>query len=260
VSYWFKLDPNWDWGTTEFEDNNKFLSNIKVFRMWNPSDNPIHNENFFAAYTGWDNRIMSQPENVGDNGETALGNARGEITLGKWHQFQFEYLENSVREASDGQFRMWFDGTLVQDRNDLVTREDFDLLKRPRVIGFDNSWHPEDPLADVPDPSDDRPNNFLIDDIYVDTSWARIELADAPLYADITQTELQPLLASWSPTSASFRLNQGSFSPGSTAYLYLTDQDGNVNTLGFPVRIVPEPSSFLIIAAGVALMLHRRKT
>jgi hypothetical protein len=216
VSYWFKANDNWDWGTTQERTDaqsgdNNFLSNIKVFRMWNPSS--ANTENLVAAYAGWENRVVYNVENTDAASMVqtpVIANARGAITRGNWHHFQFAFAENSDLGESDGRFRMWFDGRQVADRSNLLTRQGSDQFKRPLIIGFDSVWGPNTSRGE----SDDAPNDFYIDDVYVDTTWQRVELANAPIYGDATVRELQPSLQDWSSNRVTFALNQASFAQG----------------------------------------------
>ena len=88
---------------------------------------------------------------------------------------------------------------------------------------------------------------WWMDDIYVDSSLARVMLGNASTFDMSTQFEMQ-IPISWSASSISVGFNQGSFATGGKAYLYIVDQNGTVNSSGFPVTIgagavsVPPPS------------------
>lgn len=87
--------------------------------------------------------------------------------------------------------------------------------------------------------------NYWIDDVYADTTLARIELHDGPNYTS-SNSEIQ-IPTAWAANSLSFTVNQGSFSDCDTAYLFIIDRNGNYNTTGFPV-IINQPSC---IGAGI---------
>lgn len=92
------------------------------------------------------------------------------------------------------------------------------------------------------------------DDIYVDNSWARVELCDNAIYTATTHCEIQPAI-SWLTSLIDFTLNQGSFNNGDTAYLYVVDSAGTTNADGFPITfgvsggdtIAPESPSGLAV-------------
>ena len=69
---------------------------------------------------------------------------------------------------------------------------------------------------------------IYMDDVYVDTTQARVELCDSSTWSARTHCEIQPATA-WSDTGATITLNQGSFTNGTTAYLYVVDSAGNTS-------------------------------
>lgn len=81
------------------------------------------------------------------------------------------------------------------------------------------------------------------DDIYIDNSWARIEIGDNPEYDKSTLREIQ-VLDSWSDNSISFRVHQGLLKNNDQAYVFVVDENGKVSN-GFPIVISGEggPSS-----------------
>ena len=73
-------------------------------------------------------------------------------------------------------------------------------------------------------------------DIYMDTTFQRAELCPGSTWATRGQcTMLIP--SAWSPTSITATVNQGSFSNGSDAYIYVVDQTNVANTNGFHVAL-----------------------
>lgn len=85
------------------------------------------------------------------------------------------------------------------------------------------------------------------DNIYIDNSWARVEIGDKNTYDSCTHREMQ-IPATWADGHISIKANAGSFASGKTVYLYVVDENGVVNTAGYPVTIgssstsLPAPS------------------
>lgn len=73
------------------------------------------------------------------------------------------------------------------------------------------------------------------DDVYIDNTWARIELGDNPNYSSCTHREIQ-VPSAWSPTSVTVTVNTGSFSTSDSAYLFVVNEDGTPS-VGYPVTI-----------------------
>lgn len=78
-------------------------------------------------------------------------------------------------------------------------------------------------------------NNHQYSNIYIDNSWARVELCDTSTWAARKHCEIQ-IPSAWSTTSATVTANIGSFSAGA-AYLYVVDSDGVANANGYAVAV-----------------------
>lgn len=84
------------------------------------------------------------------------------------------------------------------------------------------------------------PSNITswLDDIYLDNTFQHVVIGNAPTYLACNHLEIQPATA-WSSNGQSITviLNQGSFSDGSIAYLYVVDSDGTANETGYPITL-----------------------
>ncbi|MGB7566678.1 MAG: hypothetical protein WBM07_02385, partial [Chitinivibrionales bacterium] len=79
-----------------------------------------------------------------------------------------------------------------------------------------------------------------IDQVYIDNTPAHVFISSSPgiLWPDVSaedHSEIQ-VPSAWSDGSITFTLNQGSFSNGETAFLYVVDTTGNSNPIGFPFQ------------------------
>jgi hypothetical protein len=168
-----------------------------------------------------------------ENGvETYLNvDARPWFSTGVWHSVQVQYGENSGVDRADGKMSLWIDGVLRDSATNLVTNVGSDgsaVNKRPYIIGFFDSWPASDAAVS---------NMYAYyTDIYVDNTWARVEIGDASTYSSCRHREVQ-VPTSWGTSSIAIKVNQGSFTSGQTAYLYVVDSNGSVNASGFPVTI-----------------------
>jgi hypothetical protein len=76
-----------------------------------------------------------------------------------------------------------------------------------------------------------------MDDIFIQGgTQARVEIGDNSTWSACTHKEIQPP-TTWSASSITVNFNRGSFASGGTAYLYVVDTNGNVNTQGYPIAI-----------------------
>ena len=228
VQYWFKLAPNWHWGSSTFGGPDDGLANVKIFRMFPAGERNYSNVGYSVhGFTGGD--VLRFVEN---GVQSYLGvNFREWFSPGVWHNVQVEYGENSAPGATNGTMRLWVDGVLRDSTTTLDTNHAADgpsVNKRPFIIGLYDSWGPSD--ANVA-------NMFAYyGDIYVDNSWARVELGDAPTYAGCRHRETM-VPSAWSAGSITARVQQGSFAKGQTAYIYVVDASGRVNATGLRVVV-----------------------
>lgn len=75
---------------------------------------------------------------------------------------------------------------------------------------------------------------WYMDNIYVDRTLARVEICTNSTWAARGACEVQ-IPSAWSASSITATVNQGSFANGTTAYLYVVDSTGAVNTNGLAV-------------------------
>lgn len=72
------------------------------------------------------------------------------------------------------------------------------------------------------------------DDVYIDTTPARIEICDTATWAARTHCEVQ-LPTTWSTTQATATINRGSFGAPDPAYLYIVDSTNTANANGYAI-------------------------
>ncbi|MEP7242409.1 MAG: hypothetical protein ABI885_01855 [Gammaproteobacteria bacterium] len=77
---------------------------------------------------------------------------------------------------------------------------------------------------------------FYWESMYIDDSWARVEIGDNPVYANATHREVQ-IPSAWSSSSVQVKINRGSFAPNASVYLYVCTESnscsaGRAITLG----------------------------
>jgi hypothetical protein len=87
------------------------------------------------------------------------------------------------------------------------------------------------------DGSDTARNFRYFDDIYFDTTFARVMLANNQNYENATIIEPQ-IPSAWSDSSITVSVNQGALDSCKTYYLFVFDSNNIHNTVGHPIRIV----------------------
>lgn len=85
-----------------------------------------------------------------------------------------------------------------------------------------------------------------VDDVYIDTTRARVELCDSPTWAGRTHCEIQPAV-SWSSNAINVTFNDGSFAPSAATYFYVVDSQGNANAIGASAGVRPPTNVKIIV-------------
>jgi hypothetical protein len=104
-------------------------------------------------------------------------------------------------------------------------------------------------------------SSVYYDDIYVQTgTQARVELCAESTWAGKKHCEIQ-VPSDWSDNSVTLAANQGSFTNGQQAYLYVIDSSGALNSSGYPVTIgsgggTPPPTDTTPPAAPTGLKVQ----
>ena len=95
-----------------------------------------------------------------------------------------------------------------------------------------------------------------LDQVYIDNTWARVFISDASNitsstdYGSANHREVQ-VCSSWSNNQITFQLNQGEFTNGETAYVYVVTPNGNISnarqiTFGSSANNPQTPSGLLV--------------
>jgi len=204
--------------------------NYKFYRFWSETDiqpdSFLIYHNFVLTTTGQTKyNIEVSPESV----EHTLTNNRG--INNKWFVEEVQASHSDI-DTSNGTMRYWVNGTKYE-KTSVKTRitGKSDLWRRWYI---QNHW-----TSGRVDPAYDQypPVGAYVyfDDIYMDTTWSRVMIGNAPTFDACTHRE--PLIPmAWSASSITAMFNQGSFPNASKVYLFVIDSDGNAS-LGKEITI-----------------------
>jgi len=245
ISYWMKLGASWDWGEGQSGDPDQYLSSVKFIRLYSGQQEPMHTYFIINSQTVGQFRI--EYEYIDDKNYTANNYSGPNCNLWPgdgWHQIQMQWGESSVAGELDGVSKVWVDGQLYWNVSDAKTNNTTGpTTKYPLYIGLHNS------RSGV---GDEGNNEFYIDEVYYDTSWARVEIGDDPVYDSCTHREVQlPTFWAADGDSVQVTVNTGSFGDQVTAYAFVVNSSGDAttghvitinSTAGNPVGITDPPS------------------
>ncbi|MFA6198058.1 MAG: putative Ig domain-containing protein [Patescibacteria group bacterium] len=102
---------------------------------------------------------------------------------------------------------------------------------------------------------------LYLDDIYIDTTQARVEIGNTSTWDTNTHREIQIPHTTWNDDQIQFTVNQGTFTNGESAYLYVVDENGVVNTTGYPITFGGIASNIPPVLASIGnKSLHEQET
>lgn len=206
----------WRW----FQDfNTSDATNVKIFRVWSNVSSDYNWVSFVDGPTNW------QTGHFGwtiETEHTIAGNVYygsfGSEFRESWHCYEI------LIDQDNDLITVWMDG----DEKLSATPSDWGTFN-PYAIIYDRYSH-----------ETDSPYTYT-DDCYISNTQARVMLGNSPQFSSCNHREIQ-VPYTWTDGSITINCNQGSFTPGGTAYLYVIDADGNVNTNGYPIQLGNEVS------------------
>ncbi|RPI62696.1 MAG: hypothetical protein EHM48_03680, partial [Planctomycetaceae bacterium] len=155
----------------------------------------------------------------------------GDLHVGAWHRLEV-YVDLGQAGQNNGVYNGWLDGEEWWS----ITGVNFDVS----LGTFNNIYFSHFFAKDVGTPTPTMDHYW--DELYVDTTRSRVEIGNASTWAACTHREVQTPTA-WSSTSITVDTNMGSFTDG-TAYLYVVDANGNVNSNGYAMSVSGKPAAY----------------
>lgn len=145
-------------------------------------------------------------------------------TRGAWTRMDVLYRLSNPSGTANGEIRTWYNGSAEMALSGVVTRasgitDSLTSILLPQMASLAGSA---------------SSYKFFIDDVYIDSTPARIEICNASTYAGSTHCEVQSATA-WSAGSVTLTLNRGSFGTSDSAYLYVFDSANDSNSSGYSI-------------------------
>jgi hypothetical protein len=139
-----------------------------------------------------------------------------------WMHIQWAIDAGSGGQATNGKVRIYVNGSLRCTSNS-ASLLNTGFTSWPEIY-IGNYWRTQDYTGDV---------YAYWESIYVDNSWARIEIGNNSVYTNCTIREVQ-IPSAWSNTSVTVKVNRGQFSDLNSLFLFVVDENG-VASPGFPL-------------------------
>jgi hypothetical protein len=155
----------------------------------------------------------------------------GVDTIGEWVRFE-TYLKQSGPDVSDGMWLQAFSRPSIG----IPQREFHSVINQKLRTSTADFVHWTFGGAYYDMCTGAEPGTIDIDDFYMDSTQARVEICNAPTFSASTKCELQ-LPTAWSDGSITAVFNKGYLESSSAAYVYIINAAGSVNAQGFAVAI-----------------------
>lgn len=207
ISLKHKLFVSW-WYKPSISPNAEGGSN-KFIRIW---DEP----------NGKGTRISWTQMHFTCNDDLKWGSWNGNINQWNHHMINVDLTANSVKT--------WVNGKLVIDSKCHKTTAFPDNLLYVGNIGFD---HGSEAYATM---------KTSVDDIYIATSPARVEISESATWSETMKREVLPI-TSWSSTKILAKGHKGVVLASNLTYLYVYDANGVSNKTGFKIKCDKCPKS-----------------
>jgi hypothetical protein len=206
--------------------------NVKMFRYWGRSSTGgIQNPSFYFGISLGRVGVEGIPTVYADYtmSPAALTTAKGPV--GQWYTEEMSVRSNSSSSAADADFRLAVNGgpylvqfpntTWMTNRFQIKTDSGYVNDGRMRIL-FPVHMLVEGSDGWVPSPAGSQ---FWADDVYVDTTWSRVMIGDAPVFSACTVREIQ-IPTAWNDQSISIIVNTKAYPTGKPKYLFVVDQTG----------------------------------
>jgi chitodextrinase len=167
------------------------------------------------------------------NTDESYFNLAGTATSGEWLRFE-SYLKQSSAGGANGAWRqVAYRPTLATPTKEVVSKTSY--LMRTTTDNW-TQWTFGGAYWSMCGSSDT--GTIDIDDFYMDSTQARVEICNASTLAASTRCELQ-LPSAWSDGSIAATFKKGTLPSSSSAYVYVINSAGDVNPAGFPITLAP---------------------
>lgn len=220
------------WILSETNNQNAKVRNVKIAN-WNNAQNGY-------PQGRWDLYPMNSESNghvyvlsCGSEYSNQWGVGALEFSYGyeQWNRFE-GLLDVGDVGVANGSYTVYKNNALLKSTGNLMIRNDETCLK-PDTFYFTHYHDDIDTEYDPPIPYE----NLYHGEIYFDITRSRVELCNDSSWNARSHCEIQIPNTIWNNSQLQIKINQGSFNDGDAAYLYVMDENGEVNTSGYPITI-----------------------
>jgi hypothetical protein len=222
---------------------------IDAWYLYSPADIPSRNHKIFRLYSGmtsgYPNLYFSHTCRA-DGGGTVSQDGVGHGNYVDYNGYGWEdadltwihiqgYFEESVIDADTGLAQLQINHQMITDEQSWRTKTSSNPESWHSVWFGNYLGHGSTDNC----PSSPGASYTYWDDVYLDTTQARVEIGNAAVYTQCSHREIQ-IPSEWSADSVTISGHMGTFENGEAAYIFLIDEDGGVSEGFGPVVVGSE--------------------
>jgi hypothetical protein len=236
LNFWSYVDVLGNADGTSSSYQIKFIQTAKDWSPGNPITLPTYEFSHwqFASppNSGWYNKTYQANYWDGGGSSTSVSFPQDAFKTPGWYHISVQTDFGTIGSAN-GSTKMWVSKPGLSGAYSLVSTSGVKYVVDsgyPDYIKF--GWYAG---SYYPTTTNTFTTTLYYDNIYIDNSFARVEIGDSNSYDSCTHREIQ-IPITWSSDHIQVKFNKGSFPDNQTVYLFVIDENGNPVGNGFPVK------------------------
>jgi hypothetical protein len=227
-------------GTADGTSSSYQIKFVQTAKDWSPGSSVTLPTYEFSHWqygsppsNGWYNKSYLYNYWDGGGSSTSFSFPRDAFKTPGWYQISVQTDFGTIGSAN-GSTKMWVSKPGLTEAYSIVSTSGVKYVVAsgyPDYIKF--GWYAG---SYFPTSSNTFTTTLYYDNIYIDNSWARVEIGDADTYDNCTHREIQ-IPVTWESGHISLKVNPGSFDLNNSVFLYVFDGSGAVNAKGYPLKI-----------------------
>jgi hypothetical protein len=237
LNFWSYVDVL---GTADGTSPSYQIKFVQTAKDWSPG-NPIvlptyefsHWQYGSPPNSGWYNKSFQANYWDGGGSSTSFSFPRDSFKTPGWYQISVQTDFGAIGSAN-GSTKMWVSKPGLSDAYSVVSNSGVKYVVAsgyPDYIKF--GWYAG---SYFPTSMNTFTTTLYYDNIYIDNSWARVEIGDADTYDNCMHREIQ-IPVTWETGHISLKVNPGSFNLNDNVFLYVFDESGTCNAKGYSIKI-----------------------
>ncbi|HLD34402.1 MAG TPA: hypothetical protein VJB62_00915, partial [Patescibacteria group bacterium] len=219
------------WLLSETNGQNAKVRNVKIANWnYNETNYPQGRWDFYPTQGSGSGHVYALSCGSENSNEWGVGASAFSYGAETWNRFEGSLVVGNPGVAN-GRYEVYKNSSLLQTTGNVMIRNT-ESCHKPDTFFFTHYHDDIDTSYSPPAPE----QNLYHGEIYVDITRARVEVCDSSTWGSRSHCEIQIPHTTWNNGQIQITVNQGTFSSGQTAYLFVVNANGNVSN-GYPITI-----------------------